>query len=75
MITQTYYQLYEILQLNNRLLSSNDLRDKLSVSRSMIDKLTSSIGFPAPIVLGEKSKRWLEADVDKWIEEQKVKVS
>lgn len=73
MMIRTYYQLYEILQLNNRLLSSNDLRDKLSVSRSMIDRLTASIGFPPPVVLGEKSKRWLEADVDKWIEEQKVK--
>ena len=59
--------------MNNRLLSTRDLTLKLSVSRTMIDKLTASIGFPAPIVLGEKSKRWLEADVDRWIEEQKVK--
>lgn len=52
----------------NKLIKLNDLIKITGLSRSSIYLKISQGFIPKPIKIGEKSSRWLESDIDEWIE-------
>ena len=54
--------------MTGRLLAKSAVLERLSVSRSTLHRLVAGGRFPAPTyVLGPRSPRWHEADVDVWM--------
>ena len=55
-----------------KLLSMTELRTVkgVSYSRPHLFRLIKAGTFPRPIKLGENRNAWLEAEVDKWIEDR-----
>jgi predicted DNA-binding transcriptional regulator AlpA len=54
-----------------RLLGKDQLKEKLGIStQTTIDQIVKGANFPAPLDIPHFShNRWLESDIDKWLEE------
>jgi prophage regulatory protein len=46
-----------------------------SLSRASIYRLIKKCEFPRPIKISSRRVGWLQADIDRWLEEQKAKAS
>ena len=57
-----------------RLLSLNQVRSRVTLSRSSIYAKAKSNDFPAPIKISENRVAWDEDEIDRWIAE-KIKVA
>lgn len=55
--------------MNKKLLSIKDVCDKIGFSHTFVYNLIRLKKFPAQIIISNRS-RWLESDVDTWIEQQ-----
>jgi prophage regulatory protein len=51
-----------------RLLSAREVMEKVDLTYVSIWKKMKKGQFPAPRELGAKTLRWVEADIDQWIE-------
>ena len=52
------------------LLSPKEIQSELGVSRSRVYELMREHGFPQPLRLGPRTRRWRVTDVQNWIEKQ-----
>lgn len=50
-----------------RLLQNADVCRKVKLSRASIYRAVKRGDFPAPVKIGEHSPRWIESEVDAWI--------
>ena len=55
------------------LLNVKEVAKKLGVSRAQVYLMVKKGDFPVPIRIAKRTSRWLESDVDRWIE-RKFKV-
>jgi prophage regulatory protein len=56
------------------LLRYKDLHARIGLSRSALRLKIVAGDFPAPIRLGHRTKGWIEADVEAWLQKQ-IRVS
>ena len=58
-------------EIKNRLLTTNEMIEKLRISRTTIHRWSKSGKMPAGKRLaGSKLKRWSEVEVDNWMKEE-----
>lgn len=50
-----------------RLLRRRDVQEKTSLSSTTIHRYMQTEGFPRPVRLGPNCSRWLESEVNEWI--------
>lgn len=55
--------------MNNKLLNLNELAEILGVSRSTIYRWSERPDFPKKQKIGPNSVRWLESEVENWVQE------
>lgn len=53
---------------SNRLLDLRDVSAKVGLGKSSIYRMVDSGTFPAPRQVGAKAVRWLESEIDAWME-------
>ena len=54
----------------NKYYSSREIKEKLAIGRSTINKWQQTKGFPKPeLVIGDQCNRWNAEEVDCWIEQ------
>ena len=56
------------LPLSDRALSMPELTEKVGISRSKIYKMIGQGTFPNGKLFGARSRRWLESDIDTWMD-------
>jgi predicted DNA-binding transcriptional regulator AlpA len=56
----------------HKLLKIGTVTEMVELSRSQIWRLTRAGDFPAPRKIGEHGRRWLAADIQKWIMSREV---
>ncbi len=56
--------------MSNKVLRLPAVKSRTGLSRSSIYLHISSGKFPYPINLGERAVGWLEADIEKWIDDR-----
>jgi prophage regulatory protein len=56
--------------MGNRFLSPKAVCEKISLSRSTLDRLVAAGRFPQPIRLTESRLAYRERDVEAWMEEK-----
>jgi prophage regulatory protein len=54
----------------DRLLRSRDVCELIGFARPTLYKFIRERNFPKPIGIGDHSKRWIESEVQEWIEDQ-----
>ena len=55
--------------VDKKLLSAKEVADLLSFSyQGFLRMLIRTTDFPKPIMLGERTQRWSEIEIQKWIE-------
>lgn len=54
----------------SKLLRYEEVKARVGYSRQHLSRLESRGEFPARVRISAKSTRWLESDVDRWIEEK-----
>jgi predicted DNA-binding transcriptional regulator AlpA len=55
--------------VDKKLLSAKEVADLLSFSyQGFLRMLKRTTDFPKPIMLGERTQRWSEIEIQKWIE-------
>jgi len=47
-----------------------EVRKKVSLGKTALYALMREGKFPKPIQLSKRAKGWIEADIDRWIEER-----
>ena len=53
--------------------SSREIREKLAIARSTINKWQETKGFPIPtLLIGDHCNRWNAEEVDAWIEQFRI---
>ena len=55
----------------DRMIKISEVMEKLGVSRAQVYKMIKTKGFPKPVSLGHASARWIESEVNAWINERK----
>jgi prophage regulatory protein len=50
------------------ILRRNDVEKRVGLKRSSIYALIAKDAFPKPIELSQRSRGWIEAEIDDWIE-------
>lgn len=55
--------------MNNKLLRINELAAILGVSRTTVYRWSERSDFPKKKQIGPNSVRWLQSDVENWIQE------
>ncbi|MDZ4262380.1 MAG: AlpA family transcriptional regulator [Pseudomonadota bacterium] len=58
------------IPIGNRLLKRIEVEFKTGLSRSSIYSAIRARTFPEPVAIGVNRVAWLEAEIDKWIEEK-----
>jgi len=53
-------------------LSSRQVCEKLGVSRATLYRLRKDPGFPAPAYLTSRLPRWVETEIDRWVEQRRI---
>src|SRR5262249_1728924 len=53
-------------QAESRLLSFDDVRARVSLSRTTLYALIRSNAFPEPVKIG-RSSRWLASEIERWV--------
>lgn len=58
--------------MNNRAITYKELRQKIGLGRSTIFELEKVGKFPKRRKFGLRNVRWIESEVDQWIQEREV---
>jgi prophage regulatory protein len=53
-----------------RLLKMRDVVQKVGLSKSQILRMERAGTFPSAILISTRARRWLEGEVDVWVEER-----
>lgn len=51
-----------------RLLTVHEVAEKVGLSRTNVWNLLKKGEFPSPVYPSERSTRWIESDIDSWID-------
>lgn len=43
---------------------------RTGLSKSQVHRLTAEFGFPEPVKLGKRATAWIEAEVERWLQER-----
>jgi prophage regulatory protein len=54
--------------LSDKLLRISDVSERLRISKSTIYKWVKDGRFPEPIILGDGASRWVEGEINEWLE-------
>lgn len=54
--------------MSGKLLSAAQVIDRLGISRTTLWRMERSAEFPAGLMIGKRSKRWREEDIDAFVE-------
>lgn len=54
--------------MNNDMLTIDDVLGQLQICKTLLYKLVKSGELPAPIKLGSRKSRWLQSDINSYIE-------
>lgn len=57
-------------QENIRIIRHDEVQRVVGLSRSSIEARVAEGTFPQPVALGERSKGWIEAEVQAWLRER-----
>jgi len=55
---------------NERLISAKEVLERVSFSRTTLDRLVNSNEFPRPIKISEGRNMWAESQIDLYIEQK-----
>ncbi|UHD45353.1 helix-turn-helix domain-containing protein [Aureimonas altamirensis] len=58
--------------MTGRLLSPSEVSRKLGISRTTLWRLERQREMPAGMLIGKRSKRWREEDIERFIEKMAV---
>ncbi|MDG6881252.1 Predicted transcriptional regulator [Phocoenobacter uteri] len=53
-----------------RFIAIDEVQDRTGLSRSVIYDRMKNNNFPRSVRLGNKTARWLESEIDSWIDQQ-----